>query len=137
MLGGGYSWRLFFYVEFAFAAALFIFAFFVVEESYYIRQKPRDQSDPPSESEKQRVESAEEGTAAYIPQRKSFAQTLKFWGVFNRDSEFFTMMVRSFTYFLVPHVFWVITTYGKSCFFGFPSATRANLIQADLPAPRN
>jgi hypothetical protein len=31
MLAGGYSWRLFFYVEIAFAGALLILAFFVVE----------------------------------------------------------------------------------------------------------
>src|ERR1700684_4002711 len=38
MLAGGYSWRLYFYVEIAFAGALLILAFFVVEETMYDRK---------------------------------------------------------------------------------------------------
>lgn len=116
MLNGGQSWRLFFYVEFAFGVALFIFAFFVVEETTYHRKLPQDLSDGPDETEKSldspkatRVE-----TRSSLPPRKTFAQQLKFWGVYERDADFFLMMARSFTYFLVPHVFWVVTTYGKS-----------------------
>lgn len=41
MLAGGYSWRLFFYVEFAFACALLVMAFFFVEETSYDREKMR------------------------------------------------------------------------------------------------
>ncbi|OAA63521.1 Major facilitator superfamily domain, general substrate transporter [Niveomyces insectorum RCEF 264] len=37
MLDGGYSWRLFFYVSFALAGAVFVLAFFFVEESSYDR----------------------------------------------------------------------------------------------------
>ncbi|KAK0625086.1 major facilitator superfamily domain-containing protein [Bombardia bombarda] len=40
MLAGGYSWNLFFYVEFAFAVALLILAFFFVEETQYNRVLP-------------------------------------------------------------------------------------------------
>ncbi|KAK3319861.1 major facilitator superfamily domain-containing protein [Cercophora scortea] len=125
MLQGGYSWRLFFYVEFAFAAALLIFAFFVVEETSYKRKKPTDSSsvsdavaypvseegDPEKTTEKT-TENAVPSTS-FIPPRKTFVQTLKFWGVWEKDSDFFMMIARSFTYFFVPHVFWVITTYGN------------------------
>jgi uncharacterized membrane protein len=115
MLAGGYSWRLFFYVEFAFAVALLILAFFVVEETAYHRKVNPDASDSPNEGDKPSA-SALESTIhdPAIPPRKPFIQTLKFWGVWERDSDFFIMMARSFTYFLVPHVFWVVTTYGES-----------------------
>ncbi|KAK5651848.1 hypothetical protein OQA88_11617 [Cercophora sp. LCS_1] len=116
MLNGGYSWRLFFYVEFAFGAALFLLAFFVVEETAYHRRKPS--TTPPNETASADGEKPEAGVVESttpvedIPPRKTFTQTLKFWGVWEKDSDFFMMIVRSFTYFVVPHVFWVITTYG-------------------------
>jgi len=115
MLNGGYSWHLFFYVEFAFGAALFLFAFFAVEETAYNRKKPTEDT---SVSGSQNGEKASDGVLEMvspvddIPPRKTFMQTLKFWGVWEKDSEFFMMIARSFTYFFVPHVFWVITTYG-------------------------
>lgn len=112
MLNGGYSWRLFFYVEFAFGCALFIVAFFVVEETTYHRKTPVELSaETPDEAEKVAATMVE--SASSLPPRKSFAQQLKFWGVYERDADFFLMMARSFTYFLVPHVFWVVSTYGK------------------------
>lgn len=115
MLNGGYSWRLFFYVEFAFGCALFILAFFVVEETTYHRKLPVDFSDSPDEVEKSGTTpvTLSVETHSTLPPRKTFAQQLKFWGVYERDSDFFLMMARSFTYFLVPHVFWVVSTYGK------------------------
>jgi uncharacterized membrane protein len=113
MLAGGYSWRLFFYVEFAFAVALFVLAFFVVEETAYHRPKPQDVADSPSGGEKNGATALESTAESSIPVRKTFAQQLKFWGVWEHDSDFFLMMARSFTYFLVPHVFWVVTTYGE------------------------
>lgn len=111
MLAGGYSWRLFFYVEFAFGMALLVFAFFVVEETTYHRKTP--QSAPSTSSVTSKAPSAEEeehGPA--IPLRKTFLETLKPWGTWERDSPFFSMIARSITYFLVPHVLWVVTTYG-------------------------
>jgi len=134
MLAGGYSWRLFFYVEFAFGCALLVLAFFVVEETLYHR-KPRDELAVHESSSSQHDEKNSISNAAIedvsattnadaIPPRKTFLQTLKFWGVYDRDTEFFLMIARSFTYFLVPHVLWVITTYGKfsrTCFLAFPS----------------
>jgi hypothetical protein len=120
MLAGGYSWRLFFYVEFAFAMALLIFAFLVVEETIYHRKLSIDVSDGPDEVEKPSTGALEAVPSdAVLPQRKTFIQTLKFWGVWERDSDFFMMMVRSFSYFLVPHVFWVVTTYGELFYFLF------------------
>lgn len=122
MLAGGYSWRLFFYVEFAFGCALLILAFFVVEETLYHRQ-PRSEtvqesSSSQNDDEKNSVTKAVTGTSfatgTDVPPRKTFLQTLKFWGAYDKDTDFFLMMARSFTYFLVPHVFWVITTYGSS-----------------------
>ncbi|KAK3689714.1 major facilitator superfamily domain-containing protein [Podospora appendiculata] len=130
MLQGGYSWRLFFYVEFAFAAALLIFAFFVVEETAYKRKTPTDSASVSDaaptytgseEGEPDKTRTTEKTTenvtetapsTSSIPPRKTFVQTLKFWGVWEKDSDFFLMIARSFTYFFVPHVFWVITTYG-------------------------
>lgn len=118
MLAGGYSWRLFFYVEFAFACALFILAFFVVEETLYHRESPAEpvQEHPSSQDGEKASIMHAEGSAQppVTPPRKTFLQTLKFWGVWEKDTDFFMMMARSFTYFLVPHVLWVITTYGES-----------------------
>lgn len=114
MLNGGYSWRLFFYVEFAFACGLFILAFFVVEETTYHRKLAADLSDGPDAEEKSPsspVATTVESRTG-LPPRKTFVQTLKFWGVYEKDADFFLMMARSFTYFLVPHVFWVVSTYG-------------------------
>ena len=124
MLAGGYSWRLFFYVEFAFGCALAILAFFVVEETMYHR-KPRSESIRESSSsqhdEKTSAVAEDSVQSTDIPPRKTFLQTLKFWGAYDKDTQFFLMIARSFTYFLVPHVLWVITTYGP--FLRFPSTT--------------
>lgn len=120
MLNGGYSWRLFFYVEFAFACGLLIFAFFVVEETTYNRNPScvvgtniRDASPDEAEKPSLSLASTRLQPDPAVLKRKTFTQQLKFWGVYDRDSDFFLMMARSFTYFLVPHVFWVVATYGK------------------------
>lgn len=106
MLNGGNSWRLFFYVEFAFGVALLILAFFVVEETMYHRKVPADI--PVGCESTDKTSSPRAGSvmtsSSNLPPRKTFLQTLKFWGVWERDSDFFLMMARSFTYFLVPHV---------------------------------
>ena len=114
MLAGGYSWRLFFYVEFAFAMALLIMAFFFVEESMYDREKMKLQlgaATEPSGSDKEGQATMHE-ISPNAPGRKSFVSTLKPWSYIDRDRSFFTVMLRSFTYYLVPSVFWVVTTYG-------------------------
>lgn len=135
MLNGGYSWRLFFYVEFAFGIVLLIFAFFVVEETTYHRKLPQDLSDSHDEAEKPFPSSKATNvdTRSSLPPRKTFAQQLKFWGVYERDADFFLMMARSFTYFLVPHVFWVVTTYGRPASSPSPFSL---YLSPDSPIPR-
>jgi len=128
MLAGGYSWRLYFYVEIAFAAALFIMAFLFVEETAYKRVSPQPGTGAPAvgqsgstngsidtpshENEKdEHIEHVEYATPA-IPPRKSFLQTLKPWSSIDHETPFFMTMLRPFTYYLVPAVLWVVTTYG-------------------------
>jgi hypothetical protein len=117
MLAGGYSWRLFFYVEIAFAGALFVLAFFFVEETAYKRVKPSSPS--PGSPSSQSAEGKEinaithlEHSSVTLPERKSFIQTLKVYHGIDHDAQFFVTMIRPFTYFTVPAVFWVISTYG-------------------------
>ncbi|KAL9108348.1 MAG: hypothetical protein Q9227_006808 [Pyrenula ochraceoflavens] len=116
MLAGGYSWRLFFYVEFAFAAGLFILAFFFVPETAYKRHlSPIREAMPKSatESDKEAIEEHLEESAPQPP-LKSYISTLKPWGSIDHEASFFGTMLRSFLYYLVPPVFWVVTTYGMT-----------------------
>jgi len=115
MLAGGYSWRLFFYVEFAFACALFILAFLFVEETHYRREdvKKKLAQNAAATPEGEKTAEAElHEVVSPLPARKTFVQTLKPWGVYDREAPFFLAAIRSFTYFLVPSVFWVVCTYG-------------------------
>lgn len=121
MLAGGSSWRLFFYVEAAFAAALFIAAFFFVEESTYHRSDRLSQTNLSSQSlevnptDEKEIHPAEleNVSSVLVPRRKNFLSTLKPWSAIDPEPEFFMTIARSFTYFLVPAVLWVITTYGR------------------------
>lgn len=121
MLAGGYSWRLFFYVEAAFAGALLVMASLFVEESTYHRAKQpslqshlihmhqdKDLADEKSQSPV-RLENA---STMSVPQRKSLLEILKPWSEIDPEPEFLMTILRSFTYFFVPVVFWVIATYG-------------------------
>ncbi|KAH9907795.1 putative MFS transporter [Xylariomycetidae sp. FL2044] len=125
MLSGGYTWRLFFYVEFAFGMALLILGFLFVEETSYERKASSmtattatPPSPPPDEREKvgtAQHEYAEGGPlhpSVSAPPRKSFLQTLSVRGRYDRETPLFAMMARSFTYFLVPQSLWVIATFG-------------------------
>ncbi|KAL4879651.1 major facilitator superfamily domain-containing protein [Aspergillus karnatakaensis] len=114
MLAGGYSWRLFFYVVAAFSGALLVAAFFLVEESRYHRPDPTTASSASQSlpEEKQTDSQIEEALTVPPPPRKSFLETLKPWTSIDHDAEFFMTMIRSFTYFLVPAVLWVITSFG-------------------------
>lgn len=122
MLAGGYSWRLFFYVEAAFAGALLIMAFFFVEESTYHRKEQSTTSNylshsPTVHDTDEKLEDnvqLENVSSTSVPSRKSFLATLKPWGSIDPEPEFFMTIVRSFSYFLVPAVFWVIASYGMS-----------------------
>lgn len=114
MLAGGHSWRLYFYVEIAFAGALLLLAFFFVEETMYQRDS---RSGVSGLSEKQfevkdtPVEHLEVSRPA-VPVRRSFLQSLKPWSWVSHEEAFFLTAARSFTYFLVPSVLWVVATYG-------------------------
>ncbi|KAG9775169.1 hypothetical protein ABEF93_000014 [Exophiala dermatitidis] len=120
MLAGGYSWRLFFYVEFAFACALFILAFFFVEETWYPREliKARalgaanNNGGSSDNGVEKGVDADLREVSSLPPPRKSFISTLKPWGVYDRDAPFFMTAIRSLSYFAVPSVFWVVATYG-------------------------
>ena len=112
MLAGGYSWRLYFYVIFAFACALFILAFIFVEETSYKREEMKMILGAATVSSDEKGFSSVHEIAA--PERKRFLATLKPWSSIDKEAPFFMTMVRSFTYLLVPPVFWVITTYGIS-----------------------
>ncbi|KAJ8123543.1 hypothetical protein ONZ43_g540 [Nemania bipapillata] len=118
MLPTKYSWRLFFYVILAFAVALFILAFFFVEETSYQRNKhintptneEQDSGSPSLAQDKPEELTVEQ--VPVIPARKSFLTTLKPWGHSDPTVPFFTLLWRSMTYFLVPQVLWVITSFG-------------------------
>ncbi|KAF2094346.1 MFS general substrate transporter [Rhizodiscina lignyota] len=115
MLAGGYSWRLFFYVTFAFSMALLILAFFFVEETQYKRVVTPDmveQITPIEDYEKNVTSEHQEAVPVAWGARRSFLASLSLWSGVNKDAQFFLTMARSFTYFLVPPVFWVVTTYG-------------------------
>jgi MFS family permease len=122
MLAGGYSWRLFFYVETAFAGLLLILGFLFVEETTYKRVSPNGPTSPNPTGEKRvfgqdELDKSEETVAhveveTMVPPRRNFVQTLNPWSGINHDEEFFMTSIRSFTYFLVPAVLWVVTSYG-------------------------
>ncbi|KAI0851931.1 putative MFS transporter [Daldinia vernicosa] len=108
MLSGGHGWRLFFYVEFAFAVALLILAFFFVEETSYNRQAHAAPSTPPNELEKEGAREVEKGTQQadlIVPSRKSFLETLSLRGRVDSNVPFFTTMIRSFSYFRMRPLF--------------------------------
>ena len=137
MLAGGYSWRLYFYVEIAFAGVLLIIAFFVVEETMYDRKSmvstiaPTAENGSTSDSKEVHAQHSEnENHTTAIPERKSFISTLKPWSRIDHRAEFFMTMIRPFSYFVVPAVFWVITTYGLSPFPSFPTRRFLTSIQA-------
>ncbi|OTA97589.1 hypothetical protein M434DRAFT_65421 [Hypoxylon sp. CO27-5] len=118
MLPTKYSWRLFFYVSLAFACALFIFAFLFVEETSYDREAHMN-SDPPSgHSDKTISSSFEKPDEAIVEQaavtsdRKTYLETLRPWGRIDPEVHAFTLMWRSFTYYLIPQVLWVVTSFG-------------------------
>jgi MFS family permease len=116
MLSTPPSWRLFFYVVFAFACALFIIAFLFVEETLYDRKahlnfnSSTEETNVPAGEEK--ASSAHIQHTAGIPDRKSFLETLRPWGKVDHSCPFFTIIWHSFTYFLIPQVMWVVTTFG-------------------------
>ncbi|CZT50743.1 uncharacterized protein RSE6_11785 [Rhynchosporium secalis] len=116
MLAGGYSWRLYFYVEAAFAGALFILAFIFVEETMYKRILPTSLIPSLNNANEKEIKEGNlthtETATFHVPLRKSFLSTLKPWSGIDHEAEFLMTMIRPFTLFFVPAVFWVITSYG-------------------------
>ena len=90
--------------------ALFILAFLFVEETTYKRTFP---SSPAIISQDEKHPVPQQIETVPVKTRKTFVQTLKPWSGINHEAEFFTTIWRSFTYYLVPSVFWVVTTYGE------------------------
>ena len=133
MLAGGYSWRLFFYVVFAFAMGLLIFAFFVVEETAYKRATPVSSPISTANSAKEVTPEQLEVSSPIIPERKSYISTLNPWSGIDHEAEFWIMIPRSFTYFLVPQVLWVITSFGASTTHAIsPFTTQVQSTNMDL-----
>ncbi|KAI1475176.1 MFS general substrate transporter [Daldinia eschscholtzii] len=118
MLPTKYSWRLFFYVIIAFAVALFILAFLVVEESSYdraahmMRDTSTERSDDTASNALEKSNESVVVETASLPRRKSFLSTLIPWGRIDPEVHLLTFLWRPFTYFLVPQVLWVITSFG-------------------------
>jgi Flp pilus assembly protein TadB len=118
MLPTTYSWRLFFYVILAFAVALFILAFLFVEETSYQRSKhsvsslTEDLDVANAKMCQDKPDTLAVEQAPVVPPRKSFLSTLQPWGRVDQTIPFFTLLWRSMTYFLVPQVLWVITSFG-------------------------
>lgn len=115
--------------------ALFILTFIFVEETSYDRkaqvhaelQSGESSSNiaektTPGNTREQIVTPSTSAPLATVPQRKSFVKQLAPWGRVDHSIPYFMTMARSFTYFFVPQVLWVITCYGiyiGLCAFGF------------------
>ena len=124
MLSGGRSYHLFFWVEFAAGVALFLGTIFLFEETMYFRQTDQPQGSSTEVNETgikvddaqiEYKQSSDSRTAEPLtPPRKSWVQWLKVVGknCIDHGSPTIAMAVWSFTYFLVPPVFWVCSTYG-------------------------
>jgi hypothetical protein len=121
-----YSWRLFFYVVLSFALALFVLTVLFVEETSYDRkahllaeQLQSDESQTNTNHEKATTTPLEQAVTPSlqhepisIPKRTPFIKTLSPWGRVDHSVPIFMTMARSFTYFLVPQVLWVVTSFG-------------------------
>ncbi|KAI1397127.1 major facilitator superfamily domain-containing protein [Hypoxylon fuscum] len=124
MLAAGLSYGLFFWVQFAAAALLFIGTFFFFEETMFFRDTTIEvssssqatASDDPSEPKEtgydEFVENPSISADISLRTRKTWVQRLRIVDKVDHDSPIIMMVVRSFTYFAVPPVFWVCTTYG-------------------------
>ncbi|KAI9706883.1 MAG: hypothetical protein M1820_004662 [Bogoriella megaspora] len=123
MLAAGYSFRLFYWVEFAFGIALLVAAFFLVPETAYDRkttvqsikvnglpssrdghEKQVDLSTSLVPSSAAAVDVEVEGHTLTVPPSRSYLQSLKPWSYYDRKTSFWLMILRSFTYYPVPVV---------------------------------
>ncbi|KAK8178163.1 major facilitator superfamily domain-containing protein [Phyllosticta citrichinensis] len=79
MLAGGYSWRLYFYVVLAFAAALLVLSFIFVEETMYKRDTGQTSSNSSDSSDKdvgEKMNAVERLQSVPVPPRKTFRKQL-------------------------------------------------------------
>lgn len=128
MLAAGYGFRLFFWIEFGCAIALFIAAVLLVPETAYKRNTNVTTTGLGCDvSEKSRLahtqslptESAparphiEVQSASLLPPRHTYLASLKPWSSIDLDVKFWMMIARSFSYWLVPQVLWVTCSYGQ------------------------
>ncbi|OIW29101.1 MFS general substrate transporter [Coniochaeta ligniaria NRRL 30616] len=126
MLNGGNSYKLFFWVYFAVAALLLICTVLFFEETMYFRKRRASTSGSDSNvgdvdgtksetniGSSERCEIGKESRESEgIPARKTWKQQLKIFSIVDKDTNMLMMAIRSFTYFAVPPVFWVCSTYG-------------------------
>lgn len=122
MLAGGYSFRLFFYIEFGIGLTLIIATFFLCPETAFKRKTKVIDLGSTGTSEGMATnkeggittsrKKVEVEAHPVLKQRKSYLASLNPWSGIDHEADFFMMMVRSFSYYLVPHVLWVITSYG-------------------------
>ena len=114
MLNAGLGYKLFFYVCTAFAGALLIVSFFVVEESTYHRVLPAiiEESDLDHRATATDLDKQLTTHTSELAPRKSFTQQLKLFQKVDHSVDYWKTTFRPFTYLLVPAVLWVILVYG-------------------------
>ncbi|KAK8153019.1 major facilitator superfamily domain-containing protein [Phyllosticta citrichinensis] len=99
----------------AFAAALLVLSFIFVEETMYKRDTGQTSSNSSDSSDKdvgEKMNAVERLQSVPVPPRKTFRKQLKVWSGIDHSVSFFLTAGRSFTYFMVPSVLWVITSFG-------------------------
>ncbi|KAI1063740.1 hypothetical protein LB506_005889 [Fusarium annulatum] len=122
MLSSGLSYNLFFWIEFALGCVLFLATLAFFEETMYLeeRQPPSPSGQQPTDADSTKdepqatsecMESRLEESVT-VPPRKSYLEQCRIFGKTDPDTQVFMMMIRSFTYLIVPQVFWVCSTYG-------------------------
>ncbi|KAH7305296.1 major facilitator superfamily domain-containing protein [Stachybotrys elegans] len=122
MLSSGLSYQLFFWIEFALGCILFLGTLAFFEETMYLEERSAHASPEqgqvdtePGKDERQAnsecVETKLEASVT-VPPRKSYLEQCKIFGKTDPNTQVLMMVVRSFTYFIVPPVFWVCSTYG-------------------------
>ncbi|KAF9776960.1 hypothetical protein IL306_004784, partial [Fusarium sp. DS 682] len=122
MLSSGLSYNLFFWIEFALGCVLFLATLAFFEETMYLeeRQLPSPSSQRPNDTdfikdEPQATSECRESRleeSVTVPPRKTYLEQCKIFGKTDPNAPVFMMMIRSFTYLIVPPVFWVCSTYG-------------------------
>ncbi|KAH7370683.1 major facilitator superfamily domain-containing protein [Rhexocercosporidium sp. MPI-PUGE-AT-0058] len=122
MLSSGLSYNLFFWIEFAIGCALFLGTLAFFEETMYLEERPAhappEQAKVDTEPGKDERQASSECTetrleeSVTVPPRKSYLEQCKIFGKTDPNTLVLMMMIRSFTYLVVPPVFWVCSTYG-------------------------